>query len=149
MGKNVRQNKIVEIITTTEVETQEELADILNGYHFNVTQATVSRDIKELGLVKILGKTKKYRYAVEKDSGELNNEKLLNVFKNCVLSIERAQNLVVVKTISGSGNSAGLIVDNLKLAEVVGSVAGDDTLLVVTHNETDASAVVAKLKNLL
>ena len=76
MGKNVRQNKIVEIITTTEVETQEELADILNGYHFNVTQATVSRDIKELGLVKILGKTKKYRYAVEKDSGELNNEKL-------------------------------------------------------------------------
>ena len=99
--------------------------------------------------MKILGKTKKYRYAVEKDSGELNNEKLLNVFKNCVLSIERAQNLVVVKTISGSGNSAGLIVDKLKLAEVVGSVAGDDTLLVVTHNETDASAVVAKLKNLL
>ena len=71
------------------------------------------------------------------------------MFKNCVLSIERAQNLVVVKTISGSGNSAGLIVDKLKLAEVVGSVAGDDTLLVVTHNETDATAVVTKLKNLL
>ncbi|MDY2879613.1 MAG: arginine repressor [Candidatus Borkfalkiaceae bacterium] len=149
MDKNVRQNKIVEIITTTEVETQEELADLLNGYNFNVTQATVSRDIKELGLVKILGKTKKYRYAVEKESGEINSEKLLNVFKNCVLSIERAQNLVVLKTISGSGNSAGLIVDKLRLSEIVGSIAGDDTLLVVTHNEEDASVVVEKLKKLL
>lgn len=149
MDKNVRQNKIVEIITTTEVETQEELADLLNGYNFNVTQATVSRDIKELGLVKILGKTKKYRYAVEKESGEINSEKLLNVFKNCVLSIERAQNLVVLKTISGSGNSAGLIVDKLRLSEVVGSIAGDDTLLVVTHSEEDASVVVEKLKKLL
>ena len=149
MDKNVRQNKIVEIITTTEVETQEELAYLLNGYNFNVTQATVSRDIKELGLVKILGKTKKYRYAVEKESGEINSEKLLNVFKNCVLSIERAQNLVVLKTISGSGNSAGLIVDKLRLSEIVGSIAGDDTLLVVTHNEEDASVVVEKLKKLL
>ena len=149
MDKHVRQNKIVEIITTTEVETQEELADLLNGYNFNVTQATVSRDIKELGLVKILGKTKKYRYAVEKESGEINSEKLLNVFKNCVLSIERAQNLVVLKTISGSGNSAGLIVDKLRLSEIVGSIAGDDTLLVVTHNEEDASVVVEKLKKLL
>ena len=149
MDKNVRQNKIVEIITTTEVETQEELADLLNGYNFNVTQATVSRDIKELGLVKILGKTKKYRYAVEKESGEINSEKLLDVFKNCVLSIERAQNLVVLKTISGSGNSAGLIVDKLRLSEIVGSIAGDDTLLVVTHNEEDASVVVEKLKKLL
>ena len=72
--------------------------------------------VKGRVLVKILGKTKKYRYAVEKESGEINSEKLLNVFKNCLLSIERAQNLVVLKTISGSGNSAGLIVDKLRLS---------------------------------
>ena len=78
MSKNVRQNKIIEIITNQEIGTQEELSAVLNSYGFNATQATVSRDIKELGLIKIAGKTKKYTYACQQRHGEINEIKILN-----------------------------------------------------------------------
>ncbi|MBR1867688.1 MAG: arginine repressor [Clostridia bacterium] len=149
MKKNVRQNKIVELISTMEIETQEDLANLLNGYGYKVTQATVSRDIKELGLIKVSGSERKYKYALESEGSSINNEKMLNLFKNCVISIERAQNLVVIKTLGGNGNSAGAIVDKLKIKEIVGSIAGDDTLLIVTHSDSDAETVVNDLKKLL
>ena len=149
MKKNVRQNKIVELISTMEIETQEDLANLLNGYGYKVTQATVSRDIKELGLIKVSGSERKYKYALESEGSSINNEKMLNLFKNCVISIERAQNLVVIKTLGGNGNSAGAIVDKLKIKEIVGSIAGDDTLLIVTHSDSDAETVVNDLIKLL
>lgn len=150
MSKKSRQSKIIEIISTNEVDTQEELAKVLNSCGFNVTQATVSRDIKELGLIKVNGIKRKHKYAVTNyQTDNTHDDKFLNLFKNCVVNIVRAQNLVVVKTLGGNGNSAGVLVDRLQIKEVVGSVAGDDTLLIVTHSERDAEAVVAALKKLL
>ncbi len=150
MSKKVRQSKIIEIISTTEIDTQEELSQILNSSGFNVTQATVSRDIKELGLIKINGKKRKHKYSVASFQHEVTHEdKFLNLFKNCVVEMVRAQNLVVIKTLGGNGNSAGVIVDKLKIKEVVGSVAGDDTLLIVTHSDKDAEIVIETLKRLI
>lgn len=150
MTKNSRQNRIIDIITKNEIDTQEELAKLLIDSGFNVTQATVSRDIKELGLIKVQGNTRKHKYAVSnfKENGE-HDDKFLNLFRNCVVDIIRAQNLVVVKTLGGNGNSAGVLVDKLKFEEIVGSVAGDDTLLIITHNTNDAENVVDALKRLL
>ena len=149
MNKNVRQNKIIEIISNQEVDTQEELSSILNGLGFNATQATVSRDIKELGLIKISGQTKKYMYAYQNRRNEVNELKMLNLFKNCVISIRVAKNIVVVKTLGGNGNTAGVMVDKLQLAEIVGSVAGDDTVIIVTKTVEDAEKVKQKLCDLL
>lgn len=150
MTKNLRQNKIIDIITKNEIDTQEELTKMLIDSGFNVTQATVSRDIKELGLIKVQGNARKHKYAVSnfKENGE-HDDKFLNLFRNCVVDIIRAQNLVVVKTLGGNGNSAGVLVDKLKFEEIVGSVAGDDTLLIVTHSINDAENVVEALKRLL
>lgn len=150
MSKKSRQSKIVEIISTSEIDTQEELAKVLNSCGFNVTQATVSRDIKELGLIKVNGVKRKHKYAVTNyQTDSTHDDKFLNIFKNCVVNISLAQNLVLVKTFSGNGNSAGILVDRLQIKEVVGSIAGDDTLLIVTHSERDAEIVVAALKKLL
>jgi len=149
MGKSIRQDKIIELITANEVDTQEELVELLNGSNFNVTQATVSRDIKELSLIKIAGKTRKYKYAQVNRDDHLDDIKMMNLFKNCVINITAAQNLVLIKTLGGNGNSAGVIVDKMKMEEIVGSVAGDDTLLVVAKSNADAEAVVKKLKELL
>ena len=149
MDKTTRQNKIIEIISSREIDTQEELVNILNSYHFNVTQATVSRDIKELGLIKVAGKVKKHTYAYEKKVIDVHDVKLLNLFKTCVVSIDLALNIVVVKTLGGNGNSAGVMIDKLKLNEVVGSVAGDDTVIIVTKTVEDAEKVKQKLCDLL
>lgn len=150
MSKKVRQNKIIEIISTNEIDTQEELAQMLNSSGFDVTQATVSRDVKELGLIKINGIKRKHRYSITSYQIETSHDdKFLHLFKNCVVDIVRAQNLVVVKTLGGNGNSAGVLVDKLKIKEIVGSVAGDDTLLIVTHSEKDAEFVLESLKKLI
>lgn len=149
MNKNERHNKILEIISTKEINTQEELVNALNSYKFNVTQATVSRDVKELGLFKVAGKIKRYKYAYEKKAVDIEEFKLLHLFKNCVVSIDLAKNIVVVKTLGGNGNSAGVMIDKLKLTQVVGSVAGDDTVIIVTKSDEDAIEVKNRLSELL
>ena len=92
MNKQARQNKIIEIINSREIDTQEELVLALNEFNLNVTQATVSRDIKELNLIKVSGKVKRFKYACEKKVSDFNDLKLLNLFKNCVVKIDVAQN---------------------------------------------------------
>ena len=149
MGKSIRQNKIIEIISSQEIETQEELVDILNASNFNVTQATVSRDIKELGLIKVQGREKKYMYAYERKSSDVHDVKHLHLFRNCVIEVLIAMNIVVVKTLGGNGNSAGVMIDKLRLKEIVGSVAGDDTVLIVTKSEQDAESVKVRLQEIL
>lgn len=150
MSKTSRQNKIIEIISSKEIDTQEELASLLVQSGFDVTQATVSRDIKELGLLKTKGIKKKYKYVVSNFKDENDREdKFLNLFRNCVVDITAAQNLVVVKTLGGNGNSAGVLVDKLRIKEIVGSVAGDDTLLIVARSDEDAERVVEHLNKLL
>lgn len=149
MNKQTRQNKIIEIINSREIETQEELVLALNEFNLNVTQATVSRDIKELNLIKVSGKVKRFKYACEKKVSDFNDFKLLNLFKNCVVKIDVAQNIVVLKTLGGNGNSAGVMVDKLNIEEIVGSVAGDDTVIIVTKTNEDALFVKNELEKLL
>ena len=149
MSKIKRQQKILDSIKQYEIETQEELIAILRNAGFNVTQATVSRDINELQLIKIAGSGKKYRYAQVTQGKSIDNAKFLTLFKAAVVSIEAAQNIVVVKTLISNANPVAATVDSLGYHEIVGSVAGDDTLLIVTHNNEEAANVVAKLKALL
>lgn len=149
MSKIKRQQKLLDIIKQHEVETQEELIVILNNCGYEVTQATVSRDINELKLIKVAGKQKKYRYVQVTQSKQIDNAKFLNLFKAAVVSIEPAQNLIVVKTLISNGAPVGATVDSLNYKEIVGCVAGDDTLLIVTHNNEEALAVASRLQELL
>jgi len=149
MSKIKRQQKVLDVIKQYEIETQEELIAILKSIGFNVTQATVSRDINELQLIKVVGTTKKYRYAQVTQGTSIDNAKFLTLFKAAVVSIVAAQNIVVVKTLISNANPVAATVDSLEYPEIVGSVAGDDTLLIVTHNSQEAQNVVTKLNALL
>ena len=144
-----RQAAILEIIGANEIETQEELCAELNKRGYTVTQATVSRDVKDLRLFKVAGVSKKYRYAYIDDGNNKISPKMHNLFRECVLSIQPAMNQVVVKTLRGNGSNAGMIVDKLNLPEIVGSIAGDDTLLIVAASEEKALVVVEKLNEFL
>ena len=149
MLKTERHEKILEIISGKEIETQEELCKALNEENFVVTQATVSRDIRDLRLFKVAGIEKKYRYAYLGEKETDVSDKMRNLFKNCVLGVTVAQNLVVVKTLTGNGANAGAVVDKLNMTEVVGSVAGDDTLLVVCKDNSAAEEAERRLSDLL
>ena len=126
MGRRDRQNAIERIIGEKEIETQNELVSALLADGFNVTQATVSRDINEMGLVKVAGKQKKYRYAVHNSDQKIN--KLSTIFKESVISIETALNLLVIKTYEGSANAACLLLDKLNMPNILGTIAGEDTI---------------------
>ncbi|NLK17602.1 MAG: arginine repressor [Clostridiales bacterium] len=146
---SVRQSKILELIAKTSIETQEELVEQLKSHGYNVTQATVSRDIKELGLTKIL-ENGKYKYAYLGDSAKANvNTKLINILRESVISIENAGNLIVIKTLSGSANAAAMVIDKLNIDFVLGSIAGDDTLLVVVKSAKKVQEVVASLRAMM
>ena len=145
MLRSVRHTKILEIISHKEIETQEELCAELNAMNYVVTQATISRDIRDLHLFKVAGTEKKYRYAYINDGESEISPKMKSLFRDCVVGVSAAQNLVVVKTLTGNGANAGAVVDKLNYDEVVGSVAGDDTLLVVCKDIDAASAVVEKI----
>lgn len=149
MLKSARHAKILEIIKEKEIETQEELCAELNALNYVVTQATISRDIRDLRLLKVAGSEKKYRYAYINDSDYEVSQKMRGLFRECVLSVQAAQNLVVVKTLSGNGANAGTVIDKLKYEDIVGSVAGDDTLLVVCCDNQAADRVVEKINEFL
>ena len=148
MQRAKRQQKILEIIANKEIDTQEELCDELNKSNFRVTQATISRDVKELKLYKVAGVQKKYRYAsLDVDDGV--NNRMTSLFKGCVLSINSANNLILVKTMRGNGSTVGVFVDSLKINEIIGSVAGDDTLLIVVDSNEHTPVVVTLLQEYL
>ncbi len=150
MLREERQAKILEIIAAQEIETQEELCKALNKANYPVTQATVSRDIKSLHLFKVSGVRKKYRYSYLKDSAaEILPGKFRNLFKESVLSVRCACNLVVIKTLSGNASNAGLVLDELNFEEVVGTVAGDDTLFAACTDEASALKIMEKLNGIL
>ena len=148
MQRTKRQQKILEIIASKEIDTQEELCDELNKSNFRVTQATISRDVKELRLYKVAGVQKKYRYAsLDIDDGV--NNRMTSLYKGCVLSINAANNLILVKTMRGNGSTVGVFVDSLKINEIIGSVAGDDTLLIVVDSNEHTPVVVSLLQEYL
>lgn len=145
MLRSARHSKILEIISHKEIETQEELCAELNQMNYVVTQATISRDIRDLHLFKVAGIEKKYRYAYIKEGEGEVSPKMRNLFRDCIISVTSAQNLVVVKTLTGNGANAGAVVDKLNYEEVIGSVAGDDTLLIVCADTQAAEKVVEKI----
>lgn len=132
--KEKRHRAILKIIAEHNVDTQEELSARLKEVGFHVTQATVSRDIKELHLIKVQAERGVYKYAVNEFSTVLNTERLLRIFKETVTSIKSAGNIVVVTTLSGGGSSAGEAIDTLNLPGVVGSIAGDNTIFLAVED---------------
>ena len=149
MLKSARHAKILEIISQKEIETQEELCEELNRLNYVVTQATISRDIRDLRLFKVAGVEKKYRYAyIREGEGEVS-QKMKGLFRECVISVKAAQNLIVIKTLTGNGANAGAVIDKLAYEEVVGSVAGDDTLLIVCIDNEAACSVEEKINNFM
>lgn len=149
MARTGRQLKLIEIINKNEIETQEGLAEALRNEGYLVTQATVSRDIKDLGLIKVMTPNKTYKYAQPASTEQKSSGKMLNLFRECVISIDYAGHLIVIKTVSGGANSAATLVDKLNFPEVMGCVAGDDTILVVIKDQQKIVPIVEKLKSLL
>ena len=148
--KSERQAKILEIIASKEVETQEQLLMRLAQRGVKCTQATVSRDIKQLHLVKEPTGQGRYRYAVSVQKTKLNfAEKLRIIFRECVLSAEAAQNLVVLKTIEGMAQGAAFALDNMSDTDIVGTLAGDDTILLVFHDNVRAVDFTEQVKQML
>ena len=139
--KEKRHRAILKIIAEHNVDTQEELSARLKEVGFHVTQATVSRDIKELHLIKVQAERGVYKYAVNEFSTVLNTERLLRIFKETVTSIKSAGNIVVVTTLSGGGSSAGEAIDTLNLPGVVGSIAGDNTIFLAVEDGKTESVV--------
>lgn len=148
--KNQRQAKIVEIISNRNVETQEQLLALLQAEGFRGTQATVSRDIKELRIVKELTNLGTYRYTTTSNEVAGSFSARLNaIFKECVTSIDYAQNIVVLRTLPGLASAAGSALDAMCLSSVVGTLAGDDTVMVVMRDINAAAAFSGEIKNLM
>ncbi len=149
MARNSRQSKILELISTKEIETQEELVAELKAANFEITQATISRDIKELGLIKILSDNKKYKYAIVSTSAQAISNKNMTIFKECVVSVRSAMNLVVVKVLKGTGGLVSNLIDQLAISQVLGTTYGDDTVMVITSDTEDAFYVRDKVLELI
>ena len=147
--KSKRQNKIIEIISNNNVETQDDLVQLLNEAGFQVTQATISRDIKELHLIKIQADSGIYKYSVNEKKDKNDMGVLMRIFKDTVLSIEAAGSIVVIRTLTGSANAAAEVVDGLHLPEIVGSIAGDNTIFVAVRNTDAAAALVSRFRQML
>ncbi len=148
--KSERQAKILEIITTREVETQEQLQRELTEAGFPTTQATVSRDMKELRVIKELGSSGRYRYASSmQETASTFSGRLHKIFRECVTSVDYAQNLVVIKTMPGLAHAAGSAVDSMELPSLLGTLAGDDTTLLVMRDTASAGSLCAEIKRML
>ena len=148
--KSQRQAKIMEIISTQNVETQEQLLDALRDAGFYSTQATISRDIKELRIVKELTSLGSYRYTTSTSevSGSFSS-RLNTIFRECVTGYDYAQNIIIIRTMPGLAAAAGSAIDAMNLSAVVGSLAGDDTVMVVMRDNNAAAAFCGEIKNLL
>jgi len=146
--KYSRHAKILELIEKYHIETQEELAEKLREHGMDVTQATVSRDIKELRLIKVMADGGRYKYAsISQNDGNISN-KLLTIFTESFVSCDYANNIVVVKTLPGMAQASASAVDALKWAEIIGTIAGDDTILIICRAEKIAEELVDKLNKM-
>lgn len=148
--KSQRQAKIMEIISTSNVETQEQLLKALEREGFRGTQATISRDIKELRIVKEMTTLGTYRYTTpaKEVSGSFSS-RLNTIFRECVIGFDYAQNIIVIRTLPGLASAAGSAIDSMNLSIVVGSLAGDDTVMVVMRDNNAAAAFCGEIKNLI
>ena len=148
--KNDRQRRILEIVEREPIDTQEQLQQKLQEQGVTCTQATISRDIKQLHLIKEPVGQGVYKYAVSGNRTKLNlAEKLRTIFRECIVSIDYAQNMVVIKTMPGLANGACSALDNMDMNDIVGSLAGDDTALLVMRNTEAAELLCQEIKDML
>lgn len=146
--KSDRHAKIVELIGKYDIETQEELAEKLNQSGYNVTQATVSRDIRELKLAKVQAGEKRQKYALLKNDDGMG-DKYIRVLKDGFVSMDMAQNILVVKTVAGMAMAVAAAIDALKWHEVVGCIAGDDTIMCAIRSTEEAKFVMEKIRKIV
>ena len=147
--KRERQNRILELIESRDIETQEELVEILREEGFNITQATVSRDINELQLSKIPCGNGKRKFAPQTAGDVHLNNKYIRVLRDGFLSMDNAQNILVVKTVSGMAMAVAAAVDAIHFDEIVGTIAGDDTIMMAITTVDDTREVMNKIKELI
>ncbi len=147
--RNVRQDKLLELIENNDIYTQEELADRLMAGGFNVTQATISRDLRKLGITKMSENGGPQKYVAVKNQKSEFNDNLLRVLKAGYISMDYAENIVVIKTSSGMAMAVAASVDALGWNEIVGSIAGDDTIMCVIRHKDKVEEVMERLKGIL
>lgn len=148
MKKEIRHRKIFELIKNYEIGTQEELTARLIEAGCEVSQATVSRDISELNLIKIDCGNKKYKYACSIPEKLSLSSQIVSLFKQITVSIESANNLIVLKTLSGNAGTAGMAIDEMHFPQILGTVAGDDTVLIITKTTNDAEVILKSLRTI-
>lgn len=144
-----RQNEIIALISELEIETQEELSEQLRRRGYMVTQATISRDIRELKLVKVAGAGGKYKYALPHHEENAISSKFYNLLVETLTGVDSANNIVVVKTCAGMAQGAGAAIDSMGRDDIVGSVAGDDTIIIVMRTNEAAAILVSELREII
>lgn len=147
--KTKRQTKMLELIKKHDIETQEELSDYLQKEGYQVTQATVSRDIRELKLTKVAMSNGRQKYAALTEANEDLSEKYTRVFLDAFVSMDMAQNILVIKTVSGMAMAVAAAIDAMHLHEIVGCIAGDDTIMCAVRSVDDTIAVMSRLRKLV
>ena len=146
--KSERQNEIIRLITAGDIETQEELASALRDLGYKVTQATVSRDIRELRLIKIPAKDGGFKYAKPERRESAVSERLARILTDSLVNVDASGNIIVVKTLSGSANVAAEALDNLGWPEILGTIAGDNTIFIVTRAGTETAEICGRIRRL-
>jgi len=144
-----RQTKIIELINKYDIETQEDLADRLNAAGYNVTQATISRDIRELKLTKVSVDSTRQKYIVLQNQESGLYEKYVRMLKDGLVSMDRAQNILVIKTVGGMAMAVAAALDNLGISGIVGSIAGDDTIMCAIRDNDEVVLVMDKINKLI
>ena len=146
--KTARHNKIIELVEKNEIETQEELGELLKNAGYSVTQATISRDIRELKLTKVAIDLERQKYIVLREHNSEMNEKYARILRDSFVSMAKAQNILVVKTVSGMAMAAAAALDALQVDGIVGCIAGDDTIMCAIRTEKETDVVMEKLHRL-
>ncbi|NBJ70203.1 MULTISPECIES: transcriptional regulator ArgR [Clostridia] len=149
MSKIQRHIKIRELITNNEIETQDELVDRLKNLGYNVTQATVSRDIKELHLVKVATTNGTYKYSLPADQRFNPLDKLKRLVMDAFVKIDYASHFIILKTLPGNAHAVGALIDQLDWEEIMGTICGDDTCLIICRTEADALAIKERFIEML
>ena len=145
--KAERQEVIRNILNEQEIQTQEELAEALRKRGFSVTQATVSRDIREMRLIKLSRSNGGYQYGIQEGNTDIgSNERMIRMLRECMLSVESSGQMIVIKTLSGSANTAAEALDSMDMPDILGSIAGDNTIFLVARAEEKASMITERIR---
>jgi len=147
--KSARQTAILSLIDQQDIRTQEELAEKLKERGIVVTQATVSRDIKELRLLKVLSSTGGYKYATADQAEHGISERFVRMFVDSVISINYSGNIIVIKTLAGSANVAGEAIDSMRWPEILGTLSGDNTIMVIVRDPEDAPHIISRFHDII